>query len=83
MKAKTEFDRPQLQKGIGKAAMFSLAFGAMIGVGWVTAMGSWLSNAGPLGAAIAFVLGGLLMLAIGFCYAEVTSALPLSAMSLS
>jgi len=78
MKAKTEFDRPQLQKGIGKAAMFSLAFGAMIGVGWVTAMGSWLPNAGPLGAAIAFVLGGLLMLAIGFCYAEVTSALPLS-----
>lgn len=72
------FQRPQLQKGIGKSAMFSLAFGAMIGVGWVTAMGTWLSSAGPLGASIAFGLGGLLMLAIGFCYAEVTSALPLS-----
>jgi amino acid transporter len=31
-----------------------------------------------LGAIIAFVLGGGLMLAIGLCYAEVTSALPLS-----
>ena len=78
MTSQNEFDRPQLKKGIGKAGMFSLAFGAMIGVGWVTAMGSWLSNAGPLGAAIAFTLGGLLMLAIGLCYAEVTAALPLS-----
>jgi amino acid transporter len=78
MTPQTESQRPQLHKGIGKAGMFSLAFGAMIGVGWVTAMGSWLSNAGPLGAVIAFALGGLLMLAIGLCYAEVTAALPLS-----
>lgn len=75
---KDEFQRPQLQKGIGKSGMFSLAFGAMIGVGWVTAMGSWLSNAGPLGAIISFVLGGLLMISIGLCYAEITAALPLS-----
>ncbi len=73
-----EFKRPQLKRGIGKAGLFSLAFGAMIGVGWVTAMGSWLSNAGPLGAIIAFAIGSLLMLAIGLCYAEVTAALPLS-----
>jgi amino acid transporter len=78
MTPQTESQRPQLHKGIGKAGMFSLAFGAMIGVGWVTAMGSWLSDAGPLGAVIAFALGGLLMLAIGLCYAEVTAALPLS-----
>lgn len=73
-----EFKRPQLQKGVSKAGLFSLAFGAMIGVGWVTAMGTWLSNAGPLGAIIAFALGGLLMMVIGFCYAEVTAALPVS-----
>ncbi len=78
MSSQTEYKRPQLQKGIGKAGMFSLAFGAMIGVGWVTAMGTWLSNAGPMGAVIAFSIGGLLMLAIGLCYAEVTAALPLS-----
>ena len=58
MAAKSEFKRPQLQKGIGKAGLFSLAFGAMIGVGWVTAMGTWLSNAGPLGSIIAFAIGG-------------------------
>jgi APA family basic amino acid/polyamine antiporter len=78
MTSPTEFQRPQLQKGIGKAGLFSLAFGAMIGVGWVTAMGSWLTNAGPVGAIIAFILGGIMILVIGFCYAEVTAALPLS-----
>jgi amino acid transporter len=76
--SQSEFQRPQLQKGIGKAGLFSLAFGAMIGVGWVTAMGSWLTNAGPMGAIIAFFIGGGMILVIGFCYAEVTAALPLS-----
>jgi len=78
METSLKFKRPQLQKGVGKAGLFSLAFGAMIGVGWVTAMGSWLTNAGPIGAAIAFLIGGLLMLVIGFCYAEVTASLPVS-----
>ena len=78
MKTKLHFTRPVLQKGVGKAGLFSLAFGAMIGVGWVTAMGSWLTNAGPVGAAIAFAIGGLLMLVIGLCYAEVTASLPVS-----
>ncbi|UZR98002.1 APC family permease [Chondrinema litorale] len=71
-------NQPGLKKAIGKTAFFSLAFGSMIGVGWVTAMGSWLNDAGPIGAALAFALGGSLMLLIGFCYAEVTSMLPLA-----
>ncbi|MBK5279416.1 MAG: APC family permease [Bacteroidia bacterium] len=70
--------RPELKKGISKVGFFCLAFGAMIGVGWVTAMGPWLRTAGPVGAAIAFAIGGTLMLFIGFCYAEVTAMLPVS-----
>lgn len=70
--------RPTLKKEITKAGFFCLAFGAMIGVGWVTAMGPWLQTAGPLGASIAFALGGTLMLFIGLCYAEVTAMLPVS-----
>jgi len=70
--------RPELKKEITRIGFFCLAFGAMIGVGWVTAMGPWLRTAGPLGAAIAFAIGGTLMLFIGFCYAEVTAMLPVS-----
>lgn len=70
--------RAYLRKEIGRFGFFCLAFGAMIGVGWVTAMGSWLREAGPVGSALAFALGGLLMIFIGICYAEVTAMLPLS-----
>ncbi|MEQ9099346.1 MAG: APC family permease [Imperialibacter sp.] len=78
MSSSSTINRAALRKGIGRAGFFCLAFGAMIGVGWVTAMGPWLQTAGPMGAAIAFAIGGLLMLFIGFCYAEVTAMLPVS-----
>lgn len=71
-------ERASLKREISKAGFFCLAFGAMIGVGWVTAMGPWLRMAGPIGASIGFALGGILMLFIGFCYAEVTAMLPVS-----
>ncbi|MCB0489538.1 MAG: APC family permease [Cyclobacteriaceae bacterium] len=71
-------ERASLKKDISKIGFFCLAFGAMIGVGWVTAMGPWLRTAGPIGSAIAFGIGGVLMLFIGFCYAEVTAMLPVS-----
>ena len=74
----TNVNRATLKKEISRVGFFCLAFGAMIGVGWVTAMGPWLQTAGPIGASIAFAIGGLLMVFIGFCYAEVTSMLPLS-----
>ena len=70
--------RPQLQKAIGKLGFFSLAFGSMIGVGWLTGIKGWLSDAGPVGAILAFSLGGALMLAIGYCYAKVMEMLPVS-----
>jgi amino acid transporter len=50
----------------------------MIGVGWVTALGTWLQAAGPLGAVLGFLAGGLLMLAIGLCYAELCAMLPVA-----
>ncbi|MDZ4716177.1 MAG: APC family permease [Cytophagales bacterium] len=78
MSIPTPARRAELKKEIGKVGFFCLAFGAMIGVGWVTAMGPWLKSAGPLGASIAFAIGGTLMLFIGFCYAEVTAMLPVS-----
>ena len=70
--------RPHLKKAIGGWGFFSLAFGSMIGVGWITALGSWFEQAGPVGALIAFAAGGALMLVIGLCYAEVTPMLPVT-----
>ncbi len=57
---------------------FSVAFGSIIGVGWIVVLGEWLESAGPLGAIAAFTLGGGLMFLIGLCYAELTSAMPVA-----
>ncbi|NJN41636.1 MAG: amino acid permease [Flammeovirgaceae bacterium] len=78
MGSSSNVNRAALKKEIGKIGFFCLAFGAMIGVGWVTAMGPWLETAGPIGASVAFAIGGTLMIFIGFCYAEVTAMLPVS-----
>lgn len=71
-------DRPVLRRSLTQFEFFALAFGSMIGVGWVTAVGSWLTQAGPLGAIIAFGIGGAIMLCIGLCYAEATPMLPVA-----
>src|SRR5689334_834406 len=68
----------QLSKDIGASQFFTLAFGSIIGVGWVVALSSWLSQAGPLGAVLGFVGGGVLMMLIGLCYVEISTMFPVS-----
>lgn len=70
--------RPALRKVLGRFGFFALAFGSMIGVGWVTSIGNWLQQAGPGGAILAFLVGGAVMLCIGLCYAELTPMLPVA-----
>ena len=70
--------REALGRGIRLRSLFSLAFGTIIGVGWITVMGAWLSGAGAVGAIIAFAVGGLGMLAIGLCYSEMAAAYPVT-----
>lgn len=53
-----------------------IAFGAMIGWGWVVSTGSWIEKGGVLGAALGFVLGGVMIFFVGLTYAELTAAMP-------
>ena len=53
-----------------------LAMGAMLGWGWVVLSGEWISKAGFLGSAIAFMIGGMLVIFIGLTYAELAAAIP-------
>ncbi|MCV6604671.1 MAG: amino acid permease, partial [Porticoccaceae bacterium] len=61
---------------LGNRETISLAFGAMIGWGWVVLAGDWIAEAGTLGAISAFLVGGALVALIGFTYAELASAMP-------
>jgi amino acid transporter len=63
-------------RGLNKADVFVLAFGAMIGWGWVVLSGEWIEKAGTLGAILGFIIGGILVLFVGLVYAELSAAMP-------
>jgi amino acid transporter len=66
----------QLARKLGLRDYFALAFGAMIGVGWLVLMDDWLGRGGPFGAMLAFAIGGLLLLPVGYVYGEWVKRLP-------
>ncbi|MGP4105782.1 APC family permease [Virgibacillus sp. L01] len=68
----------KLLRILGNKDVLALAFGAMIGWGWVVTTGLWITEAGSLGAILAFAIGGLLVVVVGLTYAELSSALPLA-----
>jgi len=55
---------------------FALAFGTMVGTGWLVLMHDWLRRGGPVGAALGFLLGGVLLLPVGYVYGEWVKRLP-------
>jgi len=61
---------------LSRRDVLALAFGAMIGWGWVVLAGSWIRSAGSFGAMLAFLIGGILVVFVGLTYAELASAMP-------
>ena len=55
---------------------FALAFGTMIGTGWLVLMDDWLGRGGPLGAMLGFVFGGIILLPVGYVYGQWVKRLP-------
>jgi APA family basic amino acid/polyamine antiporter len=48
----------------------------MIGVGWLVVMDDWLGRGGPAGAMLAFGIGGILLLPVGWVYGKWVERLP-------
>lgn len=71
-------ERRTLEKSISFINYVSIGLGAIIGIGWVIYAGQWIQDGGPVGAILAFLICGLLLLPIGACYAEMTSAIPVA-----
>jgi len=66
----------RLRGDIGIVQYFTLGFGTIIGSAWVVLLGDWLVAAAPGGAVLGFVAGGIVMMVIGYCYAELIKRLP-------
>lgn len=68
--------KSRFQKVMTTTDILVLAFGAMIGWGWVVSSGRWIQNAGTIGTVIGFIIGGIMIYFVGMTYAELTPAMP-------
>jgi APA family basic amino acid/polyamine antiporter len=57
------------RRGLTRLHLFMMCFGAIVGVGWITVLGQWLSQAGPGGSLIALLLGALAVSIVASNYA--------------
>jgi len=55
---------------------FTLAFGTMVGAGWLIVMDDWLLRGGPLGAVLGFAIGGAALLPVGYVYGRLVMVIP-------
>src|ERR1700730_1230798 len=67
---------PALARNLRLHDLFALAFGTMIGTGWLVLMDDWLGRGGPAGAALGFGIGGILLLPVGYVYGQWVKRLP-------
>ena len=68
---------PGFIRVINRPQVLALAFGAMVGWSWVALTGVWIRDAGPVGAMLAFLVGGGALVFVGLTYAELAAAMPL------
>ena len=68
----------ELKKSLDMFDIIALAFGAMVGQGWVVLAGDWILAAGTWGAMLAFLIGGLAVILIGVTYAELAASMPIT-----
>ncbi len=69
-------EKNRFNKVMSATDILVVAFGAMIGWGWVVSSGRWIQNAGVIGTVLGFVIGGVMIYFVGMTYAELTPAMP-------
>jgi amino acid transporter len=75
-RSETGVPSTSLRRVVSGSGFFTLAFGAIVGSGWVIVLGEWLREAGPGGAVLAFAVGAIVMMLIALCYGELAGRFP-------
>jgi len=68
--------KPALHRTLTTVEYFTFGFGTMVGVGWLVIMDDWLGRGGPGGAALGFLIGGVLLLPIAATYGRLVRDIP-------
>jgi len=66
----------KLEKAFKSRDVLAMAFGSMIGWGWIMLSGTWAVEAGMLGAILGYAIGAIMCIFVGLAYAELTPMLP-------
>lgn len=67
---------PALRRELRSKEYFTLAFGTMVGVGWMVVIDDWLTRGGAVGAMLGFLIGGVALVPIGYVYGRLTERMP-------
>jgi amino acid transporter len=65
-----------LSRSLRAKDYFTIAFGSMVGVGWMLVIDDWLARGGAIGATLGFLIGGTVLIPIGYVYGRLTERLP-------
>lgn len=70
--------QPQLKRAMKSRHLFMISLGGIIGTGLFLGSGYAIGEAGPLGAILAYLVGGLLMYLAMVCLGELSVVMPVS-----
>jgi amino acid transporter len=67
---------PTLRRVMRAREYFTLAFGSIVGVGWLVVINTWLQPGGPGGAMLAYLVGGIGLMPVALVYGRLAQRLP-------
>ena len=68
----------KLKRGMKSRHLMMISIGGTIGTGLFVGSGKIISQAGPLGAVLAYLVGGFIMYLVMLCLGELTAAMPVT-----
>ncbi|SDF82092.1 Amino-acid permease RocC [Sporomusa acidovorans DSM 3132] len=71
-------DKKGLKRDLKSRHLMMISVGGTIGTGLFLGSGQTISQAGPFGAILGYMVGGLVMLLVLLCLAELSTAMPVS-----
>src|SRR5262249_21355178 len=76
MGATPDISKPALRKVMRATDYFTLAFGSIVGVGWLQLINDWLDKGGPVGAMLAYLIGGVALVPVALVYGKLARRMP-------
>jgi APA family basic amino acid/polyamine antiporter len=67
---------PALSRVMRARDYFTLAFGSIVGVGWMVLLYEWLGRGGPVGAMLGFLVCGIALVPVACVYGRLAERLP-------